>query len=113
MKNIRLFFYSISRFSFSQINLRVLDENGEGVSDARINYNNQHYTTDSKGVVKIPLASAIEMLVAEKEGFKSFSKKINTSPKIQNINILFAPIAKETTIKEVVFQKKGKPKIQI
>ena len=111
MKNIRLFFFILfPGFLFSQINLRVLDENGEGVSDARINYNNQHYTTDSKGVVKIPLASAIEMLVAEKEGFKSFSKKINTSPKIQNISILFAPIAKETTIKEVVFQKKGKPK---
>ena len=106
MKKIHLFLWIIfPSFLFSQITLKVLDENAQPVSGAKIGYNNHSYTTDNQGVSKIPLATTEETLIAEKEGFKAFSKKINTSYKVQHINILLVSASKETTIQEVVFQK--------
>lgn len=95
---------------FSQINLKVLDEDGNAVGQAKVTYNNQEYQTDTKGFIKIPLADQVTSLSVEKEDFKSFTKSIPTSPKTQNLNILFLPVNKVNEIKEVVFQKRVKPK---
>ena len=97
--------------AFSQINLKILDENGAPVSGAKISYNNQQFLTDASGFAKIPLASTVETLSAEKENFKSFSKTIKLFPKTQNVNVLFGKVANESQIQEVVFQKKAKTKI--
>lgn len=97
--------------AFSQINLKILDENGAPVSGAKISYNNQQFLTDASGFAKIPLASTVETLSAEKENFKSFSKTIKLFPKTQNVNVLFVKVANESQIQEVVFQKKAKTKI--
>ena len=98
-------------FSFSQINLKVLDEDGKPVSQANVSYNNQNFTTDDNGFVKIPLADSEQILSAEKETFKGFSKTIKLFPKVQNLNVKFIYNQRETQIEEVVFQKKGKPKV--
>ena len=98
-------------FSFSQINLKVLDEDGKPVSQANVSYNNQNFTTDDNGFVKIPLADSEQTLSAEKETFKGFSKTIKLFPKVQNLNVKFIYNQRETQIEEVVFQKKGKPKV--
>ena len=98
-------------FSFSQINLKVLDEDGKPVSQANVSYNNQNFTTDDNGFVKIPLADSEQTLSAEKETFKEFSKTIKLFPKVQNLNVKFIYNQRETQIEEVVFQKKGKPKV--
>ena len=105
-----LFLLLIPVFTLAQINLKVLDESGNAVSDVNISYNSQNYFTDVTGSAKIPLASSEQVLRAEKEGFRSFSKNIKTSPKVQYINILFVKSERETEIKEIVFQKKAKPK---
>ncbi|SEG46871.1 Outer membrane receptor proteins, mostly Fe transport [Halpernia humi] len=112
MKKIQLLFLFILPFlAFSQINLKILDENGAPVSGAKISYNNQQFLTDASGFAKIPLASTVETLSAEKENFKSFSKTIKLFPKTQNVNVLFVKVANESQIQEVVFQKKAKTKI--
>ena len=98
-------------FAFSQINLKVLDEDGKPVSQANVSYNNQNFTTDDNGFVKIPLADSEQILSAEKETFKGFSKTIKLFPKVQNLNVKFIYNQRETQIEEVVFQKKGKPKV--
>ena len=98
-------------FAFSQINLKVLDEDGKPVSQANVFYNNQNFTTDDNGFVKIPLADSEQTLSAEKETFKGFSKTIKLFPKVQNLNVKFIYNQRETQIEEVVFQKKGKPKV--
>ena len=98
-------------FAFSQINLKVLDEDGKPVSQANVSYNNQNFTTDDNGFVKIPLADSEQTLSAEKETFKGFSKTIKLFPKVQNLNVKFIYNQRETQIEEVVFQKKGKPKV--
>lgn len=95
---------------FSQINLKVLDEDGNAVSQANVSYNNLSYTTDQQGFVKIPLANQASTILVEKVDYKSFSKNIATSPKTQNINILFFPVSNVNQIEEVVFQKRIKPK---
>lgn len=97
--------------AFSQINLKVLDENGVAVSEANVSYNNQTFSTDAKGFVKIPMATTEQALSVTKEAFRGFNKTIKPNPKIQNINVLFVKSEKETQIQEVVFQKKGKPKV--
>ena len=98
-------------FAFSQINLKVLDEDGAPVSQANVFYNNQNFTTDDNGFVKIPLADSEQILSAEKETFKGFSKTLKLFPKVQNLNVKFIYNQRETQIEEVVFQKKGKPKV--
>ncbi|WP_313028245.1 TonB-dependent receptor plug domain-containing protein [Soonwooa sp.] len=95
---------------FSQINLKVLDEDGNAVGQAKVTYNNQEYQTDNKGFIKIPLGTEVTSLSVEKEDFKSFTKQIPLTPKTQNLNVLFIPVTKVNEIKEVVFQKKIKPK---
>ena len=92
-------------FAFSQINLKVLDEDGKPVSQANVFYNNQNFTTDDNGFVKIPLADSEQTLSAEKETFKGFSKTIKLFPKVQNLNVKFIYNQRETQIEEVVFQK--------
>ncbi|WP_373708522.1 TonB-dependent receptor plug domain-containing protein [Kaistella sp.] len=98
-------------FAFSQINLKVLDEDGKPVSEATVSYNNQDFTTDDKGFVKIPLAESDQLLSVQKSSFRGFNKNIKTNPKVQDVNVLFVKAERETEIEEVVFQKKGKPKV--
>ena len=98
-------------FAFSQISLKVLDENGAPVSQANVSYNNQNFLTDKNGFVKIPIADTEQVLAVQKENFRNFSKTVKTTPKVQNINVLFVNAERETQIQEVVFQKKGKPKV--
>ena len=93
--------------AFSQINLKVLDEDGKSVSEAEVTYNDQTYQTDKNGFVKIPLADSEQTLSVQKLNFKGFSKTIKTSPKTQTVNVLFLPVVDATEIQEVVFQKKG------
>ncbi|SFH93409.1 Outer membrane cobalamin receptor protein [Halpernia frigidisoli] len=112
MKKLQLFLFFILPFlAFSQINLKVLDENGAPVPSAKVTYNNQEYLTDNAGFIKIPLATTVQNITAEKESFKIFSKSIKTSPKTQNLNVLFVNMPKEGQIEEVVFQKKAKNKV--
>lgn len=111
LKKLILFLLLCPFFAFSQINLKVLDENGTPVSQANVFYNNQSFTTDSNGFVKIPLAVSEQTLTVDKETFRGFSKNIKTTPKVQNINVLFVKSERESQIQEVVFQKKGKPKV--
>lgn len=107
----QLIFLLFPIFFFSQIHVKIWDENGNAVPQAEIQYDNKQYFTDAQGFVKIPLAKTTETLIAQKENFKTFSKKINPTPKSQSLTILFVNIGKEKTIQEVVFQKKGKPKV--
>lgn len=95
----------------SQINLKVLDEDGAPVAEANVKYNNESFLTDNNGFVKIPVAETNQLLTVEKENFKGFSKTVRNTPKVQNINVLFVNVARESQIQEVVFQKKGKPKV--
>ena len=111
MKKILLLLALMPYFAFSQINLKVLDEDGKPVSDANISYNNQSFITDDQGFVKIPLADSEQQLSAGKETYKGFSKTIKLFPKVQNLNVKFVFNQRETQIEEVVFQKKGKPKV--
>lgn len=112
MKNFHFILsFLLPIFAFSQINLKVLDEKGNSVSNVQIYYNHQNFSTDEKGLVKIPLADSEQSLKAEKYGFKTFNKIIKTFPKIQNLNILFVKSEKETDIEGIVFQKKAKPKM--
>lgn len=109
MKNyILLFLFFLPILAFSQINLKVLDEDGKSVSEAEVSYNNQIYKTDNNGFIRIPLADSEQELKVQKENFKGFSKVIKTSPRSQSINVLFLPAVKENEIQEVVFQKKAK-----
>lgn len=98
-------------FAFSQINLKVLDEDGKPVSEANVSYNNQNFTTDDTGFVKIPIADAEQLLSVQKGNFRGFNKNIKITPKLQNVNVLFVKAERETEIEEVVFQKKGKVKV--
>ncbi|KIA90360.1 TonB-dependent receptor plug domain-containing protein [Kaistella jeonii] len=111
MKKILLLLALMPIFAFSQINLKVLDNDGNPVSQANVSYNNQNFTTDDKGFVKIPIAESEQMLSVEKENFRGFTKNIKVNPKVQNVNVLFANVERESQIEEVVFQKKGKPKV--
>lgn len=101
----------ISFSGFSQISLKVLDEDGKPVVAASVTYDEQNFKTDSNGFVKIPMAAAEQKIVVEKETYIIFSKNIKPTPKFQNLNIRFVKKERETEIQEVVFQKKGKPKI--
>ena len=98
-------------FAFSQINLKVLDEDGKPVSEANVSYNNQDFTTDDKGFVKIPLAESDQLLSVQKSSFRGFNKNIKINPKVQNVNVLFVQAERETEIEEVVFQKKESQKL--
>ncbi|WP_312818081.1 TonB-dependent receptor plug domain-containing protein [Kaistella carnis] len=111
MKKILLLLSVMPAFAFSQINLKVLDEDGKPVSQANVFYNNQNFTTDDNGFVKIILADSEQQLSVQKENFRGFSKNIRPTPKTQNVNVLFVNAQRETQIQEVVFQKKGKPKV--
>jgi hypothetical protein len=111
LKKILFLLFLLPIFAFSQINLKVLDEEGNPVAQADVSYNNQKYTTDDQGFIKIPLADSDQSLSVKKENFRGFSKNIKTNPKVQNVNILFVKVERETAIEEVVFQKKGKPKV--
>ena len=51
---------------FSQINVQVLDENGTPISNAKVSYNNQNYSTNEKGLVKVPVAETEQNLTVEK-----------------------------------------------
>lgn len=109
MKNyILLFLLLLPVAAFSQINIKVLDEDGKAVAQANVSYNSQNYQTDKNGFIKIPLADSEQALTVQKENYKGFSKVIKPSPKIQSVNILFLPTAKENEIQEVVFQKRAK-----
>lgn len=111
MKNyILLILFFLPVLAFSQINLKVLDEDGKTVSEAEVTYNNQTYQTDKNGFIRIPLADSEQELKVQKENFKGFSKLIKTSPRSQSINVLFLPAVKENEIQEVVFQKRAKNK---
>lgn len=111
MKKILLVLLVMPVFAFSQINLKVLDEDGKPVSEATVSYNYQDFTTDDKGFVKIPLAESDQLLSVQKPSFRGFNKNIKINPKVQNVNVLFVKAERETEIEEVVFQKKGKPKV--
>lgn len=109
MKKIYLIlFLLVSITAFSQINLKVLDEDGKTVSEANVTYNNQTYQTDKNGFIRMPLSDTEQTLTVQKENFKGFSKVIKTTPKTQNVNVLFLPVVNATEIQEVVFQKKEK-----
>ncbi|MGZ5192626.1 MAG: TonB-dependent receptor plug domain-containing protein [Kaistella sp.] len=111
MKKILLLLLLMPLAAFSQISLKVLDEGGAPVSQANVYYNNQTYITDDSGFVKIPIANVEQQLSVQKENFRSFTKSIKTTPKVQTVNVLFVNAERETQIQEVVFQKKGKPKV--
>ena len=98
-------------FVFSQINLKILDENGNPVSDVNVSYNSKSYKTNADGFVKIPVAETERTLTAEKETFTNFQKKINPKQKYQYLNVKFVSSAKTKDIQEVIFRGKGKPKI--
>lgn len=102
-----LFFVSV----FSQINVQILDENGSPISDAKISYNNLNYSTNEKGLVKIPIADTEQILIAEKDNWVTFSKKINPKLRYQNLNIKMVSSIKTKDIKEITFIGKGKPKV--
>lgn len=109
MKNyFLLFLLLIPVVAFSQINLKVLDDDGKAVADADVSYNNQTYQTDKNGFVKVPISDSEQTLSVQKINYKGFSKLIKTTPKTQNINVLFLPAGNDTEIQEVVFQKKAK-----
>src|SRR5690606_18672164 len=89
----------------------VLDEDGRPISEANVSYNNQSFTTDDNGFVKIPIADSEQLLSVQKGSFRGFTKNIKINPKVQTVNVLFVKSERETEIEEVVFQKKGKPKV--
>lgn len=97
--------------AYSQITLKIIDQNGTPVPEVNISYNNQNYTTDAAGLVKMPLAGTEMVLKANKENFKVFSKSIKLFPKVQTLNVLFAKAENENQIEEVVFQRKMRTKI--
>ncbi|MDR2206704.1 MAG: TonB-dependent receptor [Flavobacteriaceae bacterium] len=105
---ILLFFLPFA--AFSQINLNVIDEDGKPVSEAQVSYNDQTFTTDENGHAKIPIADSVRVLSVEKTDFKGFSKTIETTPKVQNINVFFVKSVSTTEIAPVVFIKKFNPK---
>lgn len=109
-KNILLLLTFLPILLFSQINLKVLDDNGKPVTEARVDYNNQQYQTDNKGTVKIPLATDAQVISVNKDGLISFTKKINPTPKTQYVNVLMRLIGTEKQIQEIIFQGKAKPK---
>ena len=111
MKKILLLLVLLPFFAFSQISLKVLDESGAPVSQANVSYNNQNFTTDANGFVTIPIADTEQTLSVQKENFRGFTKTIKTTPKVQTVNVFFVSSERETLIQEVVFQKKGKPKV--
>lgn len=111
MKKLLSLLLLVPFLAFSQINLKVLDEDGSPVNEASVQYNNQSFSTDFNGFVQIPLADSEQQLSVQKEGFRGFSKSIKTSPRVQNVNVLFVKSVRETQIEEVVFQKRGKPKV--
>lgn len=111
MKKVLLFVALLPAFAMSQINLKVLDEDGAPVAEANVKYNNENFLTDTNGFVKIPIAETNELLRVEKENFKGFTKTVRSTPKVQYINVLFVNVGRESQIQEVVFQKKGKPKV--
>ena len=111
MKKLLLLLALMPFLAFSQITLKVLDEDGNPVSQANVSYNDQIFTTDDQGSVKIPLAESEQMLSVQKDNFRGFNKNIKVTPKVQNVNVLFVKSERETLIEEVVFQKKGKPKV--
>ena len=109
MKNyILLILFFLPVLAFSQINIKVLDEDGKAVSEAQVSYNNQTYQTDKNGNVRVPLSDSEQTLNVQKENFKGFSKVIKPTPKTQNVNVLFLSSVKENEIQEVVFQKKAR-----
>ncbi|MBF1149745.1 MAG: hypothetical protein HXL67_08215, partial [Cloacibacterium normanense] len=57
--------------------MKILDDNGSPVSDVKVTYNNQNFTTNAQGFAKIPVAETEQILTAEKESYVSFTKKIN------------------------------------
>lgn len=97
--------------AYSQITLKIIDQNGTPVPEVNISYNNQNYTTDAAGLVKMPLAGTELVLKANKENFKAFSKSIKLFPKVQTLNVLFAKAENENQIEEVVFQRKLRTKV--
>lgn len=112
MKKFALFLIALFPILvFSQINLKILDENGNPVSDVKVSYNSISYTTNVDGLVKIPVADTEQILTAEKETFISFQKKINPKQKYQFLNVKFVSSVNTKDIQEVVFRGKGKPKI--
>ena len=86
-KSLFLFFLLIFVSVFSQINVQVLDENGTPISNAKVSYNNQNYSTNEKGLVKVPVTETEQNLTVEKENWITFSKKINPKLRYQNLNI--------------------------
>ena len=96
---------------FSQINLRILDENGLPVANAKVTYNKLQYTTNDKGFVKIPIADTDQVLTAEKETFVNFQKTINAKLRYQNLFVRMISSVKTKEIDEVVFRGRGKPKV--
>ena len=111
MKKLILFLVlTFPVFIFSQINLKILDDNGSPVSDVKVTYNNQNFTTNAQGFAKIPVAETEQVLTAEKESYVSFTKKINPKLRYQNLNVLMVLSIKTKEIKEITFRGKGKPK---
>ena len=110
MKKIVLLLSLLPVFAFSQINLKILDEDGKPVANANVSYNNQTFTTNENGILKVPIADSEQTISVEKENYKGFSKNIKTSPKVQNVFVQMFLSTRETEIQEVVFQKKGRPK---
>lgn len=110
MKKYILLFLLLPVLAFSQLTLKVFDENGTPVANAQINYNEQQFFTNETGIVKIPLATTDQTLNVEKENFRGFSKLIKKSPKVQQLFIKMAKTERETKIQEVVFQGRTKRK---
>lgn len=98
-------------FASAQISLKILDEAGRPVSKANVSYNNLNFSTDENGFLSIPVADSEQILRVEKANFSGFSKTVKPNPKVQNITVLFLDANREVAIQEIVFQKKGKPKI--
>ncbi len=111
MKKLLSLFILTPFFAYSQINLKVFDENGKAVTNANVSYNNQTFSTDANGFVKIPIANSEQSLNVEKENFNGFTKKVKASPKFQNLYVQLLQKERETGIQEVVFQGKAKRKV--
>ena len=54
LKNYTLFIlFFLPVLAFSQISLKILDDDGKPVSQANVTYNNQIYKTDNNGFIKV------------------------------------------------------------
>lgn len=108
---LQIFALLLPLLCFSQLSVKVLNNNGNPIPDVEIKYNQQSFSTDMEGEVNISLADTSQELKIEKEGYQPFSKTISPQPNKQSLNVLLRLSSETTEIEEVVFQGKRKRRI--